>query len=52
MIIMQGAASEDEASNESSCIVEDEDKEFSANEEDGMFYFLTITPSSYPCSYL
>lgn len=35
MIIMQGSASEDEASDDSSSTVEDEDKEFSANEEDG-----------------
>lgn len=35
MIILQGSASEDEASDESSSTVEDEDKEFSANEEDG-----------------
>ncbi|XP_053368050.1 helicase SRCAP [Clarias gariepinus] len=34
LALPQGAASEDEASNKSSCIVEDEDKEFSANEED------------------
>lgn len=35
MIIMQASASEDEASDDSSSTVEDEDKEFSANEEDG-----------------
>lgn len=35
IITMQGSASEDEASDDSSSAVEDEDKEFSANEEDG-----------------
>lgn len=40
MIIMQGSASEDEASDDSSSTVEDEDKEFSANEEDGKCDFI------------
>lgn len=42
MIIIQGSASEDEASDASSSTVEDEDKEFSANEEDGKYYFYIL----------
>lgn len=42
MIILQGSASEEEASDDSSSTVEDEDKEFSANEEDGKCDFFYI----------
>lgn len=53
MVIMQGSASEDEASDDSSSTVEDEDKEFSANEEDGKCNFSVLHHLLYyPCAYL